>query len=119
MNFWCSLLYDLIVGLFFFAEGSETGNIYQDLLEYYVFPQIDDLETVTRNKIIFMQDGTPPHFSLSVREALNTKFPDSWIRRDSPIPWPAQTPDLTPLGFFFRGYIKNIVYRERLLVSAT
>ncbi|GBM56783.1 hypothetical protein AVEN_38349-1 [Araneus ventricosus] len=27
-----------------------------------------------------------------------------------PIPWPTQSLDLTPLDFFFWGYIKNIVY---------
>ncbi|CAL1265239.1 unnamed protein product, partial [Larinioides sclopetarius] len=59
-------------------------------------------------------DGAPPHFSLSVRKALNGKYPDSWIGRDGPIPWPARSPDLTPLDFFFWGYIKNIVYSERI-----
>ncbi|CAL1277780.1 unnamed protein product, partial [Larinioides sclopetarius] len=59
-------------------------------------------------------DKAPPHFSLSVRKALNGKYPDSWIGRDGPIPWPARSPDLTPLDFFFWGYIKNIVYSERI-----
>ncbi|CAL1291614.1 unnamed protein product [Larinioides sclopetarius] len=113
VNVWCGLLYDLIVGNFFYAESTVTGNIYQDLLEIYVFPQIDDLETVTGSKIIFMQDGAP-QFSLSVRKVLNGKFPDSWIGRDGPIPWPARSPDLTPLDIFFWGYTKNIVYSKRI-----
>ncbi|CAL1261342.1 unnamed protein product [Larinioides sclopetarius] len=57
------------------------------------------------------QDGAPPHFSLSVRKALNGKFPDSWIGSEGPIPWPARSPDLTPIDFFW-GYIKNFVYSE-------
>ncbi|CAL1279333.1 unnamed protein product [Larinioides sclopetarius] len=60
------------------------------------------------------KDGAPPHFSLSRRKALNGKYPDSRIGRDGPIPWPARSPDLTPLDFFFWGYIKNIVYSERI-----
>ncbi|CAL1299552.1 unnamed protein product [Larinioides sclopetarius] len=59
-------------------------------------------------------DGALPHFPLSVRKALNGKYPDSWFGRDGPIPWPARSPDLTPLDFFFWGYIKNIVYSERI-----
>ncbi|GBM38535.1 hypothetical protein AVEN_110205-1 [Araneus ventricosus] len=57
VNVWCGLLYDRVVGPFFITETSITGNIYQDLLEIYVFPQIDDLEAVTGNNIVFMQDG--------------------------------------------------------------
>ncbi|GBM45525.1 hypothetical protein AVEN_87565-1 [Araneus ventricosus] len=74
VNVWCGLLHDRVVGPFFFTETSITGNIYQDFLEIYIFPQIDD---------------SSPQFSLSVREALNERFPNSWIGRDGPIPWPA------------------------------
>ncbi|GBM03659.1 hypothetical protein AVEN_134893-1 [Araneus ventricosus] len=88
VNVWCGLLYDRVVGPFFFTETSITSNIYQDLLEIYVFPQIDDLEDVTGNIIVFMQDGSTPHLSPSVREALNERFPNSWIGRDVPIQWP-------------------------------
>ena len=28
-----------------------------------------------------------------------------------PIPWPLRLPDLTPLDFFLREYVKNIVYK--------
>ncbi|CAL1291506.1 unnamed protein product [Larinioides sclopetarius] len=66
------------------------------------------------NNYSLVSDGAPPHFSLSVRKALNGKYPDSWIGRDGPIPWPARSPDLTPLDFFFWGYIKNIVHSERI-----
>ncbi|GBM14586.1 hypothetical protein AVEN_132380-1 [Araneus ventricosus] len=59
---------------------------YQDLLEIYVFPQIDYLEAVTGNSIVFMQDGATPHFSQFVLEALNERFPKSWIGRGGPIP---------------------------------
>nr|GBM44344.1 hypothetical protein AVEN_103930-1 [Araneus ventricosus]GBM44349.1 hypothetical protein AVEN_226366-1 [Araneus ventricosus]GBM44357.1 hypothetical protein AVEN_261972-1 [Araneus ventricosus] len=89
VNVWCGLLHDRVVGPFFFTETSITGNIYQDLLEIYIFPQINDLEDVTGNSTVFMQDGATPQFSLSVREALNERFPNSWIGRDGPIPWPA------------------------------
>ncbi|GBO06033.1 hypothetical protein AVEN_30615-1 [Araneus ventricosus] len=89
VNVWCGLLYDRVVGPFFFSETSITGNIYQELLEMYVFPQIDDLEAVTGNSIVVVQDGATADFSLTVIEALNKRFPNSWIGQDGPIPWPS------------------------------
>jgi len=33
---------------------------------------------------------------------------------DGPIPWPPQSPDLSPLDFFLWRYFKNIVYAEKI-----
>ena len=61
-----------------------------------------------------MQDGAPPHFSCFVTDVLNKRFPDAWIGRGGPIPWPPRSPDLSPLHVFLWGYIKNIVYAEKI-----
>ena len=61
-----------------------------------------------------MQDGAPPHFSCFVTDGLNEGFPDACIGRGGPIPWPPRSPDLSPLHFFLWGYIKNIVYAEKI-----
>ena len=61
-----------------------------------------------------MQDGAPPHFSCFVTDVLNERFPDAWIGRGGPIPWPSRSPDLSLLDFFLWGYIKNIVYAEKI-----
>ena len=42
------------------------------------------------------------------------RFPDAWIGRGGPIPWPPRSPGLSPLEFFLWGYIKNIVYAEKI-----
>jgi len=47
------------------------GVVYLDLLEQYVFPQIKTFEQEIVSRIIFMQDGTPPHFSCFVTDVLN------------------------------------------------
>ena len=47
---------------------------------------------------------------LEVRDALDRQFPERWIGRGGPTPWPARSPDLTPLDFFFWGFIKDQVY---------
>ena len=52
------------------------------------------------NKMIFQQDGVPPHFS-TVRTWLNEKFNGRWIGRSGSISWALRSPDPTPLDFFF------------------
>ena len=61
-----------------------------------------------------MQDRATPHFSCFVTDVLNEGFPDAWIGRGGPIPWPPRSPDLSPLDFSLWGYIKNIVYAEKI-----
>lgn len=100
VNVWCGLLHDQVVGPFFFAEKTINGIIYLDMLEQFLFPQIEDIEQQAGHRIIFMQDGAPPHHRLDVRDTLNNRFPNGWIGRDAPIPWPPRSPDLTPLDFF-------------------
>ena len=52
------------------------------------------------------------HKANSVRNLLNEKLPGKRIGRRGPIEWPAQSPDLTLLDFFFWGVIKDKVYGE-------
>ena len=59
MNIWCGLLYDRVIGPFFFSEKTITGFVYLDLLEQYVFPHIETFEQETVSSVIFMQDGAP------------------------------------------------------------
>ena len=54
------------------------------------------------NKMVFQQDGAPPHFS-KVRTWLNEKFNGRWIDRGGSISWATRSPDSTPLDFFFYG----------------
>ena len=64
---------------------------------------------------IFQQDGAPQHFYFDVRAHLSANLPRRWIGcasdNDSPLlPWPPQSPDLTPCDFFLWGYIKDHVF---------
>ena len=55
-----------------------------------------------------------PHWAQRVRDWLNLNLPQKWIgrgnSRDTNIPWPARSPDLTPMDFFVWGFIKSKVY---------
>jgi len=46
------------------------GFVYIDLLEQYVFPQIENFEQETASRVIFMQDGAPTHFSCFLTDVL-------------------------------------------------
>jgi hypothetical protein len=58
----------------------------------------------------FQHDGPPPHFSRQDREILDQQYPYRWIGRGGPRHWPARSPDLNPLDFFF----KNVVFRSTI-----
>lgn len=107
VNVWCALTTERVIGPFFFAESTVTATTYLDMLEHYAVPQIKHLQ---REHLFFQQDGAPPHWGLEVREFLDQEFPNRWIGRDGPIAWPPRSPDLTPLDFFFWGYVKDCVF---------
>uniref|UniRef100_A0A8C5R2R6 Transposase n=1 Tax=Leptobrachium leishanense TaxID=445787 RepID=A0A8C5R2R6_9ANUR len=110
MNVCCGIMCNRIIGPFFFGETSITANVYLDLLTEYVAPQLHDLQPT----IIFQQDAAPPHWGLHVRGFLNETFPERWIGRGGPIPWPPRSPDITPLHFFLWGYVKDMVYGTKV-----
>lgn len=89
----------------FFIEGNLTSVIYLDLLQTQIVPAIaaifpgDDLPVA--DGVWFQQDGAPPHYGVDVRQYLSEVFPGRWIGRRGSIEWPARSPDLTPLDFFY------------------
>ena len=107
INVWCGLMHNQIIGPFIFAESTITANIYLDMLKHYVVPQLEEFQP----RVVFQQDGAPPHWGLIVRDFLNETFPNRWIGRTGPTPWPPRSPDITPLDFFLCGYVKDRVYR--------
>ena len=41
---------------------------------------------------------------------LDATFPNRWIRRDGPTPWPPRSPDITPLDFFIWRYVTFVTF---------
>ncbi|KMQ81391.1 transposable element tc3 transposase, partial [Lasius niger] len=89
-------MHNKIIGPFFFIETTVTGCVYLDMLQNFALPQLEELQPI----VYFQQDGAPPHWLTAVREHLNETFPNRWIGRGGPIPWPPRSPDITPLDFF-------------------
>ena len=116
VNVWTGIVGGHVVGPFFLDE-TLTGDRYLQLLETYIIPAIATLFPEENggidNRIVFQQDGAPPHSAARVREYLNIVFRNRWIGRRGPMEWPARSPDLSPLDFFLWGHVKNNVYKER------
>lgn len=111
VNVFCAISRNKVYGPFFFAENTVTGITYLDMLENYLFPQLE----TDSNDFIYQQDGAPPHWNLHVREFLNGRLPQRWIGRTGPNDsalshWPQRSPDLTVCDFFLWGFVKDNVY---------
>lgn len=107
---WCGIINDSIIGPYFF-DGSVNGERYLVMLQQYLWPIVSQMEN--NNQIFFQQDGAQPHYTLAVRQFLDSHFPQRWLGRRGPIEWPARSPDLTPPDFWLWGSIKEQVYGRR------
>jgi len=69
-------------------------------------PQLEEFQPW----IIFQQDCAPPHWGSRFSRFLDATFPNRWVGRDGPTPWPPRSPDITPLDFFLWGYVRDKVF---------
>jgi hypothetical protein len=108
LTVWAAIGHQGVVGPFFFEENINGVN-YLDMLQQRFIPAVQHWPSFHR--MIFMQDGAPPHWSVAVRNYLTATFPNRWMGRGSPsYPWPPYSPDLTPMDFFLWGFIKSRVF---------
>ncbi|KFM61825.1 hypothetical protein X975_12247, partial [Stegodyphus mimosarum] len=77
VNVWCELMHDRVTGPFFFTEKTISSVVYLDMLENFVFSQLEELQP----HVFLEQDGTPPHWGTIVRSSLNDHFIGRWIGR--------------------------------------
>ena len=78
---------------------------YLHMLDSFVWPTVSGWDNI--DDLIFMQDGAPPHFALTVRAWLDQHFSGRWLGRRGPHEWPPRSPDLTPCDFYLWGYTKR------------
>ena len=102
---WAGLIKDHIIGLFF-INGSVTGQVYLQLLQQRVWPALQAIMGEEKN----LYDGASAHYETRDRAWLDGKLEDRWMGRVGPIPWPARSPDPSPLDFWLWSYLKNKVY---------
>lgn len=113
INVWCGIVGNFVLGPYE-LPAKLNGQSYLNFLQHGLVDLFDDLPLETRQDMYFMQDGAPAHYSLQVRNYLNTVFPNRWIGRGSQLPWPARSPDFNPMDFCFWGYVKSIVYSQKI-----
>lgn len=109
LNVWGGIVGDHLIGPFF-LPGRLTGESYLHFLRHELPLLLEDLPLLLRNQMWYMHDGAPAHFSILVRNYLNEVYPNRWIGRGGPQPWPPRSPDLNSLDFFLWGHLKSIVY---------
>lgn len=108
VNVWAGIIDNRIIGPFF-INGTLNGQKYVNLLQENILPALENLNF---HQPWFQQDGAPPHYFLPAREIINEYFPNRWIGRGGPIRWPARSPDLTPMDFFYWPKLKSRVYNH-------
>ena len=100
LNVWGGIIGSTIIGPYFF-NGHLNGEMYLQFLQNELPRLLANVPLITRNRMWFQQDGAPAHFSRNVTEHLNVTFEEKWVGRNGPINWPARSPDLTKLDFFY------------------
>jgi hypothetical protein len=75
-----------VIGPFFFEEPTMSSDTFLAMMEN------TGLHHAPMGTV-FQSDGAPPHFSHHVHSFLDREFPDCWMGRDGPIPWPPHSRD--------------------------
>lgn len=100
LNVWAGLLGSHVVGPFF-IDGVLPS-------QKYIIQAFPDINI---QNVYFQQDGCPVHNALRVANYLQEQFPHRWIGTNTDrISWPARSPDLSPLDFFYWGYLEQKIY---------
>lgn len=86
----------------FFYQGTLNGERYLYMLQNLILPAIRELipEGDFPN-VWYQKDDYPAHNFGLVKHLLTATFGDHLISNGGPVPWPARSPDITPLDFFY------------------
>ena len=112
LNVWAGIFNNRIVGPFF-IDGNLNAENYEEMLRNQIVPAIRRIAGDNFMNTWFQQDGAPAHYARDVRNLLDAVFVNRWIGRRGTIEWPARSPDLTPLDYFYWGYLKDRVYKTK------
>ncbi|GFW82231.1 transposable element Tcb2 transposase [Trichonephila clavipes] len=84
-----------------------TGQRYASLLRNKIIPDLQASQCLSR--IIFMQDGAPPHIASCVTDVLKHHFTEELaISPQFRHLWPPRSPDLNPCEFWLWGHLKQL-----------
>lgn len=105
---WAALSRRRIVGPYFF-EGTLNAERYREEILRRFFDELheDELQIA-----YFQQDGATAHTSHETLNMIREVFGNRIISRNTPIPYPPRSCDLTPCDFFLWPYIKNSIFQQ-------
>lgn len=106
---WCALSGNkVIIGHYFFKNENVTGQTYERISQYCVFPQPRNYA----EDIIFYQIGAPLDYVVAVWQYLDQNLPDGWIAKGRLIPWTPRSLYLISCDYFLSKFLKYFVFRE-------
>lgn len=109
LNVWGGVVDHFLIGPYFF-EGNVTGEVYLDFLQNHLPQLLAHIPNEIRERMWFLHDGAPVHFTRPIINFLNETYNQQWIGRGGPVPWPARSPDMTKMDFGIWGFVKDQVY---------
>ena len=115
---WCRVGAFGIVGSYFFENDNEetmtvNSERYVTMLEGFVEPQLRQLG-IDPTALHFRQDGATAHTARNSKTVVREMF-GTVISRLGDIAWPARSPDLTVPHFSLWGFLKDRVFRRRIV----
>ncbi|GFU71933.1 uncharacterized protein TNCV_1052801 [Trichonephila clavipes] len=75
---------------------------------------IPELNNHDVQELWFQQDGATCHTARATIDLLKDTFGDRLISHFRPVNLPPRSCDLTPLDYFLWGYVKSLVYADKL-----
>ena len=109
---WAGVWAGGFLGPVFFDE-TVTGSRYLEMLNDVILPLLEQIVEFNESRLIWQQDGAPPHWFRPARLWLDQHFGQRWIGRNGPTAWPARSPDLTACDYWLWGHLKHLVYQSQ------
>lgn len=114
VNVWAGIVGNHLVGPYLMPTPL-NGHSYMMFLQEGLPQLLENIPLDIRRGMWYQHDGAPAHYYAGARNVLDRQFPNRWIGRNGPVAWPARSPDMTPLDFFFWGAMKDLVYATPVL----
>ena len=105
LHVWCGFSFTFCCRPYFFSANEHAKMLKSNLIPFL-------RQHHRASSTWFQQDGAPGHVSKEFKSVIKKPFGDRVNSREFPIYWPARSPDISPLRFFFWGYVKSKVYTE-------
>ena len=96
---WAAVIDGRVLLHWFDSNTSVNGKTYLNMLENVMWTAVR--HQATRRGYWFQQDGASVHTTVATRNWLSERFPNRVISRLTDRHWPARSPDLSPLDYWF------------------